>query len=151
MQKENEEPRVDEIKEIEEFENPNDFNPSTQIEKTVTIEDIFNFHETNDEFLKDNGIGTKSPPTIDIPDDTMDKIISGIEVNSEEPVMNNTSKEDMFTENMLLKSKLKSAEESLKEKEQKTLEMETNMIDANTELANLRKNCFPFAKIVGSS
>ena len=33
MQKENEEPGVDEIKEIEEFENPNDFNPSTQIEK----------------------------------------------------------------------------------------------------------------------
>ena len=65
--------------------------------------------------------------------------MSGIEDDSEEAAMNNTSKEYMFTENMLLKSKLKSAEESMKEKEQKTLEMETNMIDANTELAKLKE------------
>ena len=50
-----------------------------------------------------------------------------------------TSKQvELFSEIVLLKSKLKSSEALVKEKEQKTLEVETSLIDANTEMEKLK-------------
>ena len=50
-----------------------------------------------------------------------------------------TSKQvELFSEIVLLKSKLKSSEALVKEREQKTLEVETSLIDANTEMEKLK-------------
>ena len=115
---------------------------STQVDKPVALDDIFKFYETNNEFLKDDDtVVEKSSTTIVIPDDTMDDIMSRIEENrkSDEPSGDKDDTGDLFTENMLLKSKLKSTEESIKINEQKVLEAETSLIDANTELEKVKE------------
>ena len=149
----NDEKSEDNVKDVSDFEyedvdgsksfvNDGSFVPSTQVEKTLPVEEILRFYEAgSSEFLNrsvtvteapEAGDETEEPPQSVIPDDTMDKIMteSGNSELTKEA-------EELFTEVVLLKSKLKSAEASIKEKEQRALEIETNLIDANTEIAKL--------------
>ena len=117
------------------FGKEGDFTPSTQVEKTVPVEDILRFYESgSSEFINETATTTV------IPDDTMDDIMEDLEENrTKEAAEEPDSKDDLFTENVLLKSKLKSAESLAKEKEQKSLETETSLIDANTEVTKLKE------------
>ena len=114
------------------FGKEGDFTPSTQVEKTVPVEDILRFYESgSSEFINETATTTV------IPDDTIDDIMEDLEENrTKEAAEEPDSKDDLFTENVLLKSKLKSAESLAKEKEQKSLETETSLIDAKLKEEN---------------
>ena len=126
-----------------------DFAFSTQAEKSTSVEDIARFYESgrseflsvgNESFVENNG----TPETV-IPDDTIEKIMTDIEEETTNETLKESSteehlKEDLFTENMLLISRLASAENSTKEKEQKILELVTSLIYANTEVSKLNED-----------
>ena len=135
----------DDPEEFETFHFAGDGAISTQVEKPITVEEIHQFYEEgNSEYLDGpKNDAEKNATKSVIPDDTVDEIIKdmpddevdGTKNSSNEPP---TEDKDLFTENMLLKSKLKKAESKLKENEQKTLEIETDLIDVNTEITKLK-------------
>ena len=113
-------------------------NPSVE---PIATEDIALFYEGgNSEFLDDVEYTdldrmTTTPQSTD-PKVTIDETI----IEQEEVIVYEgepTLKEDLFTENMLLKSRISSHENTAKEMEQKIVDIETNLIDANTEVSKL--------------
>ena len=115
---------------------------STQIEKPLNVEEIYQFYEEeSSEYLDGGASRNKEENTTAsvIPDDTEDDIMKNMDPNevngsTDEP----TSDDGLLTQNMLLKSKLKEVEDKFKDTEQKTLETETDLIDANTEISKLK-------------
>ena len=151
--KKEETPKEDEIASEFDFSEEPGFVPSTQKETPMSVEDIAKLYEPgNNEFLdsveheddmEDNKEGDKDiekdsgkedtdevQHVETIPDDTVDKIITDIS--------NGKTVDDLFTENVLLKSKLNSAEKMVKEKEQNILELETSLIDEKTEITKMK-------------
>ena len=147
VKKPNEE-KSEEVKEseveVEGFEFADVEAQSTQKEKEPTAEEIARFYESNEggEFLssEETEEPTDAPPT-DKPllsNETVNGIVAAME-EEENETNSSESVGDLETEIILLKSKLNEAQSQLKEKDQKLLEMETNMIDVILKLLNSMK------------
>jgi hypothetical protein len=116
----------------------------------VDIEEIARFYESgNNEYLDgadddkpEEEVSPSQAVPIDITNETesdlVEKLMSELSDTNKDTKTNNEA-EDLFTENVLLKSKLKSVEDALKEKENRILELETNLIDSNTEISKLKE------------
>ena len=116
----------------------------------VDIEEIARFYESgNNEYLDgpdddkhEEEVTPSQAVPIDITNETesdlVEKLMSELSDTNKDTKTSNEV-EDLFTENVLLKSKLKSVEDTLKEKENRILELETNLIDSNTEISKLKE------------
>jgi hypothetical protein len=114
------------------------------VDANIDIEEIARLYESgNNEYLDecdDKHEEEEVTPSQAVPiDDTNERELVEKLMAELSDTPKDTATEDLFTENVLLKSKLKSVETALKEKEQKILELETSLIDSNAEISKLKE------------
>ena len=122
---------------------PVDETGDQEVDANIDIEEIARLYESgNNEYLDecDDKPEEEVTPSQAVPiDDTNERELVEKLMSELSDTPKDTATEDLFTENVLLKSKLKSVEATLKAKEQKILESETSLIDSNTEISKLKE------------